>query len=449
MRGAVQVLPGQDPHDQAPGLEARKRVSHRLAHLEAEAASRAIAPAVLHVLQGADARTRQYLARLLPALARSASDQAGAVATTEEPLLERQATRAGLQVERLPEGNTSWRMRRRLVYACRRAAHATGAKLVHAHGLDALDLAASVAARLRVPLVASTYRQRLDDAPLPAWIRRRVVRTIVPLEAFSAGAEKVLDAPVTVVPWGLDQRDLAGEHVPQRVTAELGLDPMTLHIGMAGDLSGPECGGDTFVDAAVLALRRIPFCDYVVVGAGPYGKVLERRAHAAAVLGRFRFVPYSRTLPRALTALNLIVFPGRPTQFPWEVVEAAACRVPIVASDCPEHREILGEGAGVTWIPLGDAEALSRVFLKTLASKSHSETEWGWMLVSHPDGGERVVQSRPSLTGVDISEGDLAAYDIVPDEFTQRRLAILAKYTIDQAVTRLSELYRQVSENGR
>jgi len=64
--------------------EARDRVAGRLARLEAEAAERVAPTPVLHVIQDPGARTRQYLARLLPALAQGDVTRAGAVATTAE-----------------------------------------------------------------------------------------------------------------------------------------------------------------------------------------------------------------------------------------------------------------------------------------------------------------------------------------------------------------------------
>lgn len=429
--------------------EARDRVAGRLARLEAEAAERVAPTPVLHVIQDPGARTRQYLARLLPALAQGDVTRAGAVATTAEPLLERQAARAGLIVKRLPERSETWAARRGVIGACRRTGQAAGARLVHAHGVHSAELAAAVAAGLRVPLVASTYRRLANGVGVSARVRRRVRRAVVPLQAFSAGAQRSFESPVTVIPWGLDRRDLDGDHVPQRVVVELGLDPTTLHFGMAGDLTGPECGGDTFVDAAAIALKAIPFCDYVVVGTGAYSQALQRRAHSLGILGRFRFVEYSRALPRALTAMNLITFPGQPTEFPWEVAEAATSRVPIIAADCPAHREILGDGPGITWVPLGDADALARVFLGALSACGQGEGDRGWMLISTPEGAERVVQSRPSLTGVDISEGEFEAYDMTPDEFSKRRQAVLSRYTLDEAVRQLQTLYCEVGGDTR
>jgi glycosyltransferase involved in cell wall biosynthesis len=439
-------LQGDPGEDRARSPEAQKAGDQALPHIKAVTKERIVSTPVLHVLQGADARTRHYLSRLLPALARAPVSHPGAVATPKEPLLERQASRAGLEVQRLPARLDGWLTRRRTVGACRRAGIASGARLVHAHGLDSVELAAAAASKLRVPLVVSAYLRADEPPSLPAKVKRQVTRAVVPLLAFREGVRAALEAPVTVVPWGLDRRDLDGDHAPQRVMVELGLDPMTLHLGMAGDLSTAECGGDVFVDAAAAALKRIPFCDYAIIGTGAYAEVLQRRAHRLGILGRFRFVPYSRTLPRALTALNLITFPGRPRHFPWEVAEAAACRVPIVAADCPEHREILGdESAGVTWIKPGDVDGLASEFLRVLSSTGEPDPEWNWLMITRPDGAEQAVQARPSLTGVDISEGDLEEYDIVPDQYSKRRVSVLSRYSFRDAVAELSDVYRQVS----
>lgn len=405
----------------------------------------AFPPGVLHIDVDETARTRRFLSRLVPALARDPYCHPSAIVCPPNQLVERQATRAGVTVTRLADMNSGLRTAVRAALLCRTVGRRVGARVVHAHGPGSLVLGCAAARLLRATLVASVY-----EIPAAASVRpssaRGAARVVVPLDSFRAPVEAFFARPVEVLPWGVDRRDLDGSPVPERAVRELGLDPMTLHIGMAGDLSGPSCGGEAFVRAAAEALRIIPFCDYVVIGSGQYVGHLESLAHQLGVLGRFRFVPGSHGFPRVLSTLAAVVFPGRPRSFPWEVVEAAACRTPIIASDCPEHREVLDGEVQVTWLREGDEEGLTGCFLKLLNRTGRSVSSVrGFLARRRRDSNDLPLWARPSPTGYDISDGDLDEYDIIADDFSRRKANVLRRFSFDATVARLSELYTELA----
>ena len=411
--------------------------------------SRAFPPAVLHVDMGESARTRRFLARLIPTLARDPYCHPSAIVCPAHQLIERQAGRASVAVTRLvgPARGVASSVRAALL--CRNAGRGIGTRVVHAHGPGSLRTAATAARLLRAALIASVYEVP-SCAPVKASGARRAARVLVPLDSFRGCVEAFFARPVEVLPWGVDKRDLDGSPVPERVARELGLDPMTLHIGMTGDLSGPSSGGETFVRAAVEALSVIPFCDYVVIGSGDYVGYIEGLAHQLGVLGRFRFVPASHGLARVLTTLSAVVFPGRPRSFPWELVEAAACRTPIVASDCPEHREVLDGEVQVTWLAEGDVAGLAERFLKVLSRPGEAAPSTRRFLARRQrDSNELPLWARPSPTGYDISDGDLDEYDIIADDFSRRRANVLRRFSFEATVARLSELYAELAGDRR
>jgi glycosyltransferase involved in cell wall biosynthesis len=72
-------------------------------------------------------------------------------------------------------------------------------------------------------------------------------------------------------------------------------------------------------------------------------------------------VPYQH-LHKVYQACDLYVTPAYAETFAYPLVEAMACRLPIVASDLPVHREITA-GAGQFFPPFSPSELAQRVFL--------------------------------------------------------------------------------------
>ena len=78
------------------------------------------------------------------------------------------------------------------------------------------------------------------------------------------------------------------------------------------------------------------------------------------------YVP-DEDLRRIVAGARALVYPSRREGFGLPPLEALACGVPVVVSDLPVLREVLGEHA--RFVPVGDAEALAA----GLATALHEE----------------------------------------------------------------------------
>ena len=101
----------------------------------------------------------------------------------------------------------------------------------------------------------------------------------------------------------------------------------------------------------------------VLIGSGPLQPQIERLAASLGIAERLTFIPGvpSSEMPGYLSQFSVLVLPSltRPNwkeQFGRVLVEAMACRVPVVGSDCGEIPQVIGE-AGLV-VPEGDGEAL-------------------------------------------------------------------------------------------
>jgi len=105
-----------------------------------------------------------------------------------------------------------------------------------------------------------------------------------------------------------------------------------------------------------------------LVGDGPLRPMLEELTGAAGLSGRIEFLGI-RTRPeivRLMKGAELFVLPSRAEPFGIALIEAAACRRPIVASRVGGVPEIIQNEVSGLLVPPDDADALSAALLRLL-----------------------------------------------------------------------------------
>ena len=102
----------------------------------------------------------------------------------------------------------------------------------------------------------------------------------------------------------------------------------------------------------------------LIVGSGPEEASLKRLAHTLGMNGKVSF-SRAQSARSAFARARCVVVPSRAESFPYIVLEAAAARMPMIATDAGGIPEIVGD-IGMPLIPPGDPEALAgqlRAFL--------------------------------------------------------------------------------------
>ncbi|WP_162260167.1 glycosyltransferase family 4 protein [Terrabacter sp. Root181] len=260
-----------------------------------------------------------------------------------------------------------------------------GADVLHAHSRHVNAQAALLAGRrLGVPVVyeargflEETWRTRGGDADSDfyRWTRETETRCLSLADAVVTLSRSMRD---DVVARGVDASrvHVIGNCVPDALLTEavdggpvreaLGIGPDDVVVGTVSTLNAYE-GIDVLLDAgALLDDARLVV---LVVGDGPARDRLTRQAAELRRSGtRTRFVltgrvPHSRTrehhaaidvfcLPRRATPVTRLVPPLKP-------VEAMALGRPVVVTDLPPLREIVGPDRGVV-VPEADPELLAQ-----------------------------------------------------------------------------------------
>lgn len=183
--------------------------------------------------------------------------------------------------------------------------------------------------------------------------------------------------PMQVMPQlGVDERLFRPQPQPE-LARQLGFSPEEFVIGFVGRFV-PEKGLLTLWQA-LSKLQGSPHpwrC--LMLGRGPLQEQLAQQAQAWGLQERITFiesVPHD-DVPRYINLMQALVLPSETTyqfktltaagwkeQFGHVLIEAMACRVPVIGSDSGEIPHVIGE-AGLVF-PEGNAEALAG-HLKTL-----------------------------------------------------------------------------------
>lgn len=208
-----------------------------------------------------------------------------------------------------------------------------------------------------------------------SWLESYVLRHAAYAIAGNAEAVTVLRrkgyaGPVAVIPqFGVDpaiyQRQMPTSNQQQ---ASCLLPPASFVVGYVGRLV--EEKGLLVLLRAVAGLAG----DWrlMLIGSGPLQPQIERLAASLGIAERLTFtsgVPSSE-MPRYLSQFAVLVLPSltRPNwkeQFGRVLIEAMACQVPVVGSDCGEIPQVIGQ-AGLV-VPEGDGEALRQALARLQA----------------------------------------------------------------------------------
>ncbi len=191
----------------------------------------------------------------------------------------------------------------------------------------------------------------------------------------SAVASLRLDpAKVTVVRRGRDPERL-GRRTPDRrarVRDELGMEEseIVLTVGRHEYQKGQVFLIEAF---ARLAAKR-PGAILVIAGRdGNATADLRSRAQELGVSDRVAFLGHRGDVADLMAAADVFVFPSLWEGLGGVLIEALALELPIITSDLPATREVIGEdGTSGIVVPPGDADALALELERVLADPDHA-----------------------------------------------------------------------------
>jgi glycosyltransferase involved in cell wall biosynthesis len=242
------------------------------------------------------------------------------------------------------------------------------ADLVHMHGYGATTFGRMCAWRLGIPSILHEHANH-GDTP---WFQKVADRMLAPhtdlaiavsesTAEFTMRARQMPKERTKIVYLGAPLDEFARQRSPQEIAdarAELGIAPETTAIGTVTRLM-PAKGNRFLVDAAPQVLAAHPSARFFVIGEGELQRTLEDQARQLGLGDRFVFTGFARDVARALSALDIVVFPSLAEGTPLTVFEALAMGKPIVATDADGLVDVLTNHIDAVIVPKANAAALA------------------------------------------------------------------------------------------
>lgn len=267
-----------------------------------------------------------------------------------------------------------------------RAVRAFRPQVVHAHLHEGALLATLVRARTGLPFVAdlqgSLTEELIDHrflAPrgplvrgmraIEAWLVRRPDAVLVSSAAASdlVAARHVDRARIVSLPDGADLGAFRPQPRDPALVDRLGLAGRRVVVFL-GVLTAYQ-GVDALLDAAPLVIARVPDVCFLVMGY-PNEDRYRAMARERGLDGHVAFpgrIPYGEAA-RWLALGDVAVSPKQSlTEANGKLLNYMACGLPVVATDTPVNRELLG--AGGRYAPVGDVRALADRLVDLLADE--------------------------------------------------------------------------------
>jgi glycosyltransferase involved in cell wall biosynthesis len=223
------------------------------------------------------------------------------------------------------------------------------------------------------PVLVALYRESLGR-----WTLAHSTQVVVSTESYARTSRLVWRYDPEVIGAAIDAKRFSPMVDGSKVREHLRIPPpeeghMVLYVGRLVPHKGVE-----FLLEAVPKLR--PSAHLVVVGTGPWGDTLEKRARMMGVADRVTFagaVPFPE-LPQYYRAADVTVLPSisRLEAFGLVGLEGMASERPVVLSDIPGVREVIEDGVeGFHSRPVDPDDIAEKV--NTLLDDPHLRAEMG------------------------------------------------------------------------
>ncbi len=248
-----------------------------------------------------------------------------------------------------------------------------GVQVVHAHGAKAGLLARLSCLLVRKrPATVVTAHNFVYTGSVRGWKQKLLLgaeKRLLPLTdqfiAVSQGlrqeilnSQGIAPEKVMTIYNGLDLELFSEASDREQVRARLGLEPHRPVVGTVARFA-PQKGLQYFIDMVACLEKQLPGIQYLVVGDGPLREKIESLAKSRGVREKITFTGFIADIPPILKAMDVFVLPSLSEGLGISVLEALACRRPIVATAVGGIPEIIANGENGLLVPPGSGSYLA------------------------------------------------------------------------------------------
>jgi glycosyltransferase involved in cell wall biosynthesis len=245
--------------------------------------------------------------------------------------------------------------------------------LVHSHDAHAAAIGLMAASFARVPV--RVISRRVDFPLKKNFLSRlkygeRTDRII----AISKGVKKVLvksgvnSRTIDVIPSGIDFTPYEEAAASNFLREELSLSPEDFLVGIVAHLSDHK-GHKYLIDAARLLKEKDPRIKVIIVGEGPLRMELTKQVSSSHLENVVFFLGFREDIPKVLNSLDLFVLSSRQEGMGSSLLDAMACKLPIVATKVGGIPEVVTHGKTGLLVAPKNARALARAILSLYSDR--------------------------------------------------------------------------------
>lgn len=221
-------------------------------------------------------------------------------------------------------------------------------------------LAARWAAAPRVVAgIRVAERDRRWHLVLDRWTSQLVDRYVAVSQSVAAFSQSEANLPgerIVVIPNGIDVQ--AFDAAAPADLAEFGIRPGRRAATYVGRLDRQK-GLRELIAHSKDWLERLPEHDLLLAGDGPQREELEALVQRLGLGERIRLAGWLKNVPAILRASEMLLLPSRWEGMANAMLEAMACRLPIVAMDVEGVGELLGPNTGDQTAPAGNMQVFA------------------------------------------------------------------------------------------
>lgn len=179
---------------------------------------------------------------------------------------------------------------------------------------------------------------------------------------------------LVVIHNGLDPKSMKVEATPDALRAAYGIAPETVVVGMLGNIKAWK-GQDTLIRAMARVRREVPDVRCLLVGdTSPsdweYGQSLHALVASLGLDKQIVFTGFQRNVGDFLRMFDVMVHASvLPEPFGRVILEAMACKKPVIGARAGAIPEIVEEGRTGLTFPPGDADSLAEAIVSVISDR--------------------------------------------------------------------------------
>lgn len=151
---------------------------------------------------------------------------------------------------------------------------------------------------------------------------------------------------------------------------EIFKNPVIINIGRLTKQKGQKC----LIRAFKIVADQIPKIKLVILGEGELEKDLKNLVKELGLDNDVFFLGWQKNPFKFLARAKVFVLSSLWEGLPNTLIEALACGVPAISTDCPSGPdEIIENGKNGILVPIKDEKSLSRAIIKILSNPSFSQ----------------------------------------------------------------------------